>query len=278
MNEQIQPFTSDAPLYYNVNIWGERGYAVPNFGRNSHTVNETIEEFTTEGGKRLQVIMHHEDVDRSDAPSINTVVRMVEFCNRARTVILGRAVPENDFKFESTKVRSARRPLKVFPCPFFHVDNRLCRQFGEAAFACLSELMQTTEVAVGWDITEKLANLSVKYIQRFYVRLAMDYFGMPETEAKAPTLNLMDHLEKYTPTQHGFFSAESLDDVGTLSWPQEYDLGELARGILVIHLPVLGPYPYDDVVPPPGIESTKTAGKAASSSLPPFPANPTFKV
>lgn len=286
MNNVIQPFTSDAPLYYNVSIWGERGYAVPNFGRNSHTVNETIEEFTTEGGRRLQVIMHHADVDRSDPPSVNTVARMIEFCNRARVVLLGRGVPENSPKFESTKVTSPRRPLKVFPCPYFHVDNRLCQQFATAALACLAELMQTTEVGIGWDITEKLAQLATRYIQRFYVRTAMEYFGLTETEAKAPELDLMKLLDKYTPTANGFFSAEALDDVGTLSWPQEHDLGELARGILVINLPTLGPYPYQDVVTPEGLQpSTTGSGSTAAAAtlasgpvIPPFPSNPTFRV
>jgi hypothetical protein len=275
-----QPFTSDAPLFYNVGIWGERGYAIPNFGPNQATVNQTIEEMTTEGGKRLSAIMHHEDTDRSDPPSVNTIVRMVTLMNRARVLLLGRMVPENVQKFESQKVKSPRRPFKVFPCPFFKVRNRLMQKFGETVFASLAELMQSTEVAISYDITEKLATSAISYIQRFQTMLAMEYFNLPQPEAKSPTLDLMTQLAKYTPTAYGFASADVLDKTGTISWPQEYDLGILAEGILVPTLPAgLGPYPWPDTMTDSSVlNSLGQVTTQVKSSLPPFPTNPVFRV
>lgn len=270
----IHPFTSDAPLYYNVGIWGARGYAVPNFGKNpsGQTLNRMIERFSTEGGRRISTIMHHPDAQRVDPPSLNTVKRMVAFINRARVMLVGRQVQENELKFEGVKVHGGRIPLVVFPCPYFRVDNRLMRDFAEAGFACLAELMQSSENGVEHDITATLTEIALRYVKRFQRDMALDYFGMTREQADAADLDLSTMFERYEPRRHGFVSGEAYDDVDTLSFPDEIDLGPLAKGILVMDLPVLGPYPYADSGGAAiGSGQLPGAAPASTTTVPPFP-------
>jgi len=269
----IHPFTSDAPLFYNVGVWGERGYGVPNFGKNEsgQTLNRMVERFTTEGGRRISSIMHHPDSQRVDPPSLNTVKRMISFINRARIMLVGRQVQENEMKFEGAKVHGGRIPLVVFPCPFFKVDNRLMRDFGEAGFACLAELFQSSENGVEHDITATLAEVALRYIKRFQRDMALDYFGMTREAAEAPDLNLETMLDQYTPREYGFVSGEAYDDVDTLSFPDEIDLGPLAKGVLVMDLPTLGPYPYADSGMPGSGGTVGGTTTATTGTVPPFP-------
>lgn len=271
----IHPFTSDAPLFYNVGVWGQRGYGVPNFGKNEsgQTLNRMIERFTTEGGRRVSAVMHHPDGYRVDPPSLNTIKRIVSFINRARILLVGRQVAENEAKFEGTKVQGSRIPLVVFPCPFFKVDNRLMRDFAEASFACFAELFQSSENVVEHDITATLAEVALRYIKRFQRDMAMDYFGLTREAAEAPDLNLETMLDKYTPNAYGFVSGEAYDDVDTLSLPDEIDLGPLAKGVLIMDLPTLGAYPYSDAMREGGnsVSIGGTGTTTPNAAVPPFP-------
>lgn len=269
----IHPFTSDAPLYYNVGIWGQRGYGVPNYGKNEsgQTLNATIERFTTEGGRRISTIMHHCDTQRIDPPSLNTIKRMVTFINRARVLLVGRQVPENEMKFEGAKITASRIPLYVFPCPYFQVDNRIMRDFAHASFACLAELFQSTENGVEHDISTTLVEVALRYVKRFQRDLAMDCFGFSREQADALDLNLANHYDAYTPRAHGFVSGEAYDDVDTLSFPDEIDLGPLAKGLKIMDLPLLGPYPYSDTAQQTGTGTGGTTTTATGTSVPAFP-------
>jgi len=270
----IHPFTSDAPLFYNVGVWGERGYAVPNFAKNEsgQTLNRMIERFTTEAGRRVSAIMHHCDTQRVDPPSRNTIERIVRFINRSRTLLVGRQVAENEKKFEGSKVKAARIPLVAFPCPYFKVDNRLLRDFAEAAFASIAELWQSSENGTEHDITNNLAEVSLRYVKRFQRDMAMDYFGLTREAAEDPTLDLSTMFEAYKPTTYGYVSGEAYDDVDTLSFPDEIDLGPLAKGVMLVDLPQMGPYPYTDTAAQLG--SGSGAGGSATvtgAAPPPFP-------
>ncbi len=267
------PFKSDSPLWYNVGEWGKRGYGIPNPGRNQDTVNEDLEEFLREGGKRISVIMHCPQTALSDPPPWNDVEKMVKFMNRTRQVLLGRAVAETETEFRGKHVQSPRQPLRVYPCPCFNVTNNLFRTFARYGFAVLSELMQSPETVKSHDLTEELATRCLSYVARLQKRMAMEYFGMPEAEAGAVDLNLITKREQYTPRAHGMVDAEAFDLIGSsqLSLPQPQELGPLAEGILVRDLPpTIGPFPY-------GATPTNPAGATVTgeqtTSLPDLPAN-----
>jgi len=275
----VYPFVSDASLFYEIGIFGERGYGVPNFGKNAtgESLNVDIERFTSEGGLRISMIMHQSDAIRVDPPSFNVLREIVLFINRARTLLVGRAVGENEPRMQGEKVRSARIPLRVFPCPFFHVDNRLMHDFCQAGFSCLAELFQSTENSLDYDISDKLSEVALRYIRRFQRDLAMDYFGMSKEAAEAADLDLSKHFDAYTPLIHGFVSAEAFDEVDTLSFPDATDLGILAKGILIMDLPPLGPYPYGST----GSStrgSSSAGGSKTATSVPAFPDNPSYAV
>jgi hypothetical protein len=67
---------SDAILWYNVGIFGEAGYAVPNWSNDVGSLNPQILDWTDLVGRNLFHIMHHEDSDLRIPPSINTLKRV----------------------------------------------------------------------------------------------------------------------------------------------------------------------------------------------------------
>ena len=70
------PITNtDAVLWYNVGVFGEAGYAVPNWSNDVGSLNPQILDWTHLVGRNLFHIMHHEDTDLRTQPSINTFCR-----------------------------------------------------------------------------------------------------------------------------------------------------------------------------------------------------------
>ena len=63
---------TDAVLWYNVGLFGEFGYGVPNPSDDVGSLNPNIIDCVNLIGRNLFNIMHHEDVDMRTPPSINT--------------------------------------------------------------------------------------------------------------------------------------------------------------------------------------------------------------
>ena len=74
----------------------------------------TLELREPEEFRTLLLLSDHPDADRVDPPSLNTVSKIVAFINRARVLIVGRAVAENAMKFEGSKVRSRLSNASLF--------------------------------------------------------------------------------------------------------------------------------------------------------------------
>ena len=136
---------TDAVLWYNVNEFGELGYAVPNWSDDVGTLNPQIFDFTKIVGQNLFSVMHHEDVDMRVPPSINTLRRLHRLYVRAGQVLQGRAIAPGKLNMETQHVSPGGDVFRVYPVPYFRVRNDYLRRWAGMILVMLSEAFQHTE-------------------------------------------------------------------------------------------------------------------------------------
>src|SRR5688572_12040222 len=143
----MPPFSSDEILWYNPpgTVWGEMGYAVPNFGTNPTTLNSSIASLVSVIGANLFAVLHHSDADSRTPPTINTLIRVHKLVTRARTILSGRALAPATPRLEPTHATPSPEAFLLFPCPYFKVRNSYLREWAGLMFNALGEAMQHTE-------------------------------------------------------------------------------------------------------------------------------------
>jgi len=240
------PITNtDAVLWYNVGIFGEAGYAVPNWSNDVGSLNPQILDWVQLVGRNLFHIMHHEDVDLRTPPSINTCKRIHKLYLRAANILAGRAVPPGENNMEIQHSRPAGEVFRVFPVPYFKVRNPFMRRWAELILVSLAEAMQHTENRKELEISTAFAGQVGQYLRRVYQNLAIELFGKTREEAAADGFKLTDaELAAYNPAAF-FTQTEMVDTVPRLDRVfTEDQLELLAEGISVTELPAeLGPWP-----------------------------------
>lgn len=236
--------TNDAFLWYNVGDWGKYGLAVPNFGNDTRSQNDTIRYLADVLGRNLQAVMWHPDARLRTPPSINTLTRIHKLCTRARSILAGRAVPSATLNMETAHALPAPEEFLVYPTPYFKVRNQWLKQYAGLILLSLTESIQHQENAKPLEISEAFAGLVGQYVQRVYRLMATELFRVPLADASKPDFTLTDaHLAAYNPSAW-FTSTELIDTVSPLEeWPTEDDLEVLTSGIPISHLPVLGRWP-----------------------------------
>lgn len=240
------PITNtDAVLWYNVGVFGEAGYAVPNWSNDVGSLNPQILDWVQLVGRNLFHIMHHEDADLRTPPSINTCKRIHKLYLRAGNILAGRAVPPGENNMEIQHSRPAGEVFRVFPVPFFKVRNPFMRRWAELILVSLAEAMQHTENRKELEISTAFAGQVGQYLRRVYQNLAVELFGKTRDEAAAAGFKLTDaELAAYNPAAF-FTQTEMVDTVPRLDRVfTEDQLELLAEGIPVTELPAdLGPWP-----------------------------------
>src|SRR4051794_20750707 len=98
---------TDAVLWYSVDVFGEAGYAVPNWGDDIGSLNPNILDVVNLMGQNLFSMMHLQDVDMRTPPSINFLRRVHKLYVRCTQILAGRAVPSNVADMETQHVRPA---------------------------------------------------------------------------------------------------------------------------------------------------------------------------
>lgn len=236
---------SDAILWYKVGIFGDAGYAVPNWSNDIGSLNPTILDWVQLVGRNLFHIMHHEDVDLRIPPSRNTLERVHKLYLRAGSILAGRAVPAGERNMEVQHVRPAGEVFRVFPVPFFKVRNPFLRRWAELVLISLAEAMQHTENRKEMEISTAFAGQVGQYLRRVYENMAIELFGKQRAEAMASGFVLTEaDFAAYNPSE--FFTAtEMVDTVPRLDRVLTEDRLELlAEGIPVTQLPAdLAPWP-----------------------------------
>lgn len=242
-------FKNDAFLWYNVGDWKDLGLAVPNFGNDPTSVNDTIRYLTEVTGRNLQAVMFHPDSRLRTPPSVNTLIRLHKLCTRARVILAGRAVPNGTPNMESIHTNPAPEAFLAFPVPYFKVRNPWLKQYCGLVMTAISEAWQHQENAKPIEISQAFAGLFGQYIQRVYRLMSTELLAQDPAKAADPAFTLLDDSFKaYDPTKF-FTSTELIDTVPDFDdIPTEDDLEVLTNGIVLPSLPTLPRYPSGNVV------------------------------
>ncbi len=273
-------FKTDQALWWNNGVWGELGYACPNFGNDGHSLNNGITYLVDVIGRNLQAIMHHPDVDLRTPPTINTLTRIHKLIVRSRAILSGRDVEPGEPDMEAVHSSPAGEVFLIYPVPYFKVRNKFLKQYCGLILNSLAEAMQHTENRKAFEISTGFSGIMGQYLHRVYRLMATELFGIDPEVAKALDFMLTNEdLRGYDPGQW-FTSTEMVDTVPDLNQvPTEDDLVVLTNGIPATLLVGLAKYPSGD--PPPanpaaaaagkGKGKTKTSGKSPAFSKPPSP-------
>ena len=256
-------FKTDQALWYNVGVWGELGYAVPNFGDDPSTLNSGIHYLVDVIGRNLQAIMHHPDVDLRTPPTINTLTRIHKLIIRARTILAARDVAPGEPDMESIHCSPAEQVHIIYPVPYFKVRNKFLKQYCGLILNCLAEAMQHTENRKAYEISTQFSGVTGQYLHRVYRLMATELFGVDPEAAKALDFTLTEQdLQGYDPGKF-FTSTEMIDTVPRLDTvPTEDDLMVLTDGIPATMLVGLSKYPGGD--PPQGVQQAAGGGQQAA--------------
>lgn len=276
------PITNtDAVLWYNVGVFGDAGYATPNWSNDVGSLNPQVLDWVDLVGRNLFHIMHHEDADLRIPPSINTCKRVHKLYLRAANILAGRAVPSGVDNMEVQHARPAGEVFRVYPVPYFKVRNPFLRRWAGMILVSLSEAMQHTENRKEMEISTAFAGQVGQYVRRVYTNMAIELFGTPRETAMADGFALSDaDLTAYNPAE--FFTAtEMVDTVPRLDRVFTEDrLEMLAEGIPVTELPAdIGPWPtnlsnfYGSTRTDGSITSggVSTSGNSPTPIIPPAP-------
>lgn len=261
-------FGTDEPLWYNVGVWGQLGYGVPNFGNDYSTLNGSIAYLVDAMGRNLSAVMHHADADLRTPPSINTLMRVHKLILRARSILSSRAIAANQMRMESVHATPAVEDFLIFPVPFFAVRNRWLKEWCGYIFAAISEACQHTENRLENDISTAFAGLVGQYLQRVLVRLATELLGVARADAEKPDFVIADTVfASYDPAR--FFTSTELIDTNRSAFviPTEDDLELLTNGIPASKVVGLQRWPRSEPSPIAAGGSTGTGEVTASTTV-----------
>ncbi len=234
----------DSVLWYNVGVFGEAGFAVPNFGNDETTLNTNILELTDLIGRNLFALMRSEDADLRTPPSINTLLKVHQLYVRAGQLLQGRAIPDAVLSFETRHVTPAEEVFRVYPVPYFKVRNSFMRSVASYTLMLLSDCFQHSENRKQIEITERFSGMVGQYLTRIYSRMAIDLFGKTAEETRKPGFILLDtDFKAYSPSKW-YTGTEMIDTVPPFNRVfTEDQLKTLAEGIPTTQLPNLGHWP-----------------------------------
>jgi hypothetical protein len=269
-------FKTDQALWYNVGVWGELGYAVPNFGDDPTTLNDGIQYLTTVVGRNLSAIMHHPDCDLRTPPSINTLTRIHKLVLRSRQILASRDVAPGEPDMESMHTSPASSVHLIFPVPYFKVRNHHLKQYCGLILNGLAEMMQHTENRKPYEISTRFSGTVGQYFHRVYRLMATELFGIDPERAKELDFTLSDaDLKAYDPGKW-FTSTEMIDTVAPIHLvPTEDDLVVLTDGIPATQLVGLSAYPSGEAINAGVVgassSASNTSNRSASFAAPPTP-------
>lgn len=265
------PITNtDAVLWYNVGVFGEAGYAVPNWSNDIGTLNPSIFNWVDLVGRNLFHIMHHEDVDLRIPPSINTCKRIHKLYLRAGQLLEGNSLAPFEDNMESQHARPAGDVFRVYPIPYHKVRNTFLKRWAGLIMMSLTDAMQHTENRKEMEISTAFAGQVGQYIDRVYKNMAIELFGKSKEQTQVDRFVLTDEeLGSYDPSVF-FTSTEMVDTVPRLDRVFTEDrLEQLAEGIPVTEMPSgMGPWPTNLTNFYEAIRTDATTGPSGSTAGP----------
>lgn len=263
------------PLWYNVGIFGQIGYAIANPGNNIGSLNPQIIDITNLIGRSLLLIMHHEDADMSVPPSINTLVRIHQLVLRSAQIIGGRSVPAGVPNMETPHSSPAGEIFRVYPIPYFKVRNTFLKRWAYWGMTCLTDCFKHTENRKTVEISADFGAMIGRYMLRIYNNMAIELFKKDPATVLAQQTALAQGITgtalppAFTLTQADFAAyspgswftpQEMIDTVPSFdNVLTEERLSFLTEGIPLTDLPKLQPYPDNLMAIMNRIRAQKTA-------------------
>lgn len=254
-------FRTENAYWYNAGIWGKLGFAVPNFGQNPATQNAGIAYLVRTMGKALFSVMNTPDTELTTPPSINTITAVHQLVLRANGILTSRGVAPGTPTFDGEHTAPGQIDHIIYPCPYFMIRNPWIQEWGGLVLSALSEAMQSTENLKQYDFSTTFSSLVWQYLQRIYVRMAIELLQIPAATAQAPNFTISPaQLAAYNPAF--FTSTESVDAAPSNPLtPSAGDLQFLAFGIPAKNLVGLCLWPNGDPIPA-GIPNSQLAPNA----------------
>lgn len=236
--------TSDSILWYNVGIYRDCGYAVPNPSNDIGSLNPNMLDFTTGIGRGLFYIMHREDADLSTPPTVDTLYDIHQLVMYMRRLLQSRIQPDNERAFNPQHIAPAGEVFRVWPVPYFNVRNLTLKRWCRYALYLLGELFQNSQNRRLLNTYAQVGQRISGYLQKIYVEMSCEFFGFPIDQAKTETFALTDKdFASYAP-QELRPDWEQNDPVPALDNVFSEDrMSRLVAGIPLQELPPLEPYP-----------------------------------
>lgn len=219
------------------------GLAVPNWSDDVQSVNETLVQLVELTGQNLLLIMTGNDARMSTAPFIDTIRLIHSLYVRFGNILNAAARKPNQSRFQGVHATPQVLIPKVYPIPFYNVRNRFLKEMAGLILGAMTEMLQHSENAIPYDISEDCAKGIWKFFKRAYEKLATGLFGIAPAEAEKPDFLLTEEqLSAYNPSAV-LSSVERIDTVADISQIMTEDMMRVIRyGIPVNELPDLQPF------------------------------------
>jgi len=264
-----QLFGNDRVMLYNVDPWSRMGFGVANFGTPSATtpnvintvgtLNQALWGLADDIGKTQLLIMTHVDAQRTQPPSVNTVMRIAKMLNRVGKVLTGRAVPYNQLRLEPGHQTPSLKVWQIHPVPYFEgtfVRNRFLMEYNDLVMTALTNFYQHSDNRLALEVTQQFAGDIYPYFFRIVRLVGYELLGIPIATLTDPSGFQFDFsmtngvpsatnsFVGYTPDQQTV-NFEMLDTPGDMTTiPTAPDLSQLFNGIPADEIyPNLAQYP-----------------------------------
>lgn len=260
-------FQTEQTLWYNNGIWGQLGYAVPNFGLGAKTLNQGIQYLVTIIGRNLLGVLQTPDADTTSPPKIETLTAIHQLICRARQIMGGRAVPPGQASLQPAHVAPGVMDQIIFPVPYLLMRNQYLKEYTGLILAALGEAMQHTENRQPFDFSTDFAAAVSQLLQRVYVQMATELLQIDAKTASAPNFVLTSaQLEAYNPS--AWFTSTEMIDVNppASQVPTAIDLQVLSSGIPASKLVGLCLWPDGTPYNPSAATPVSASGAATGSS------------
>ena len=201
--EVAQRLRTDSILHYKTGSkLDDFKLAVPNWSDDIQSINSTIVQLIELVGQNTLLIMTGNDARLRTAPYLDTIRTIHSLHVRFLNLLGSRARKENQTRFQGQHNTPSIIVPKVYPVPYGNVENRFLKDFCEISLQLQCEMLQHTENAIPFTISQAFADMAYSYSNRMYSFVAMDLFGISPSVAEAPGFILTEEqLAAYAPSK-----------------------------------------------------------------------------
>jgi hypothetical protein len=231
MADTLPRYDTDEILWYDNGIWGRSGYAIPNPGGKTWTVNAVINNWVSGVGRALFELSHRDDVKFYGPPKKQFWFDLHKMIITGRKRLADQTRKPNDSSgLDPEHVNPNPRIYVCYPVPFFgeRVRQQDVRYYIEIMLMGLSEAMQHSANDHVAYVTEDFTGQIGKFLQEVLAQFSMKYFGKTRVEAYDPAFSLSDDdFKNYDPSKV-LASFEMTEERPPIQWwPTENDLSQI---------------------------------------------------